>query len=155
LALQKVHRLVKPGGLLYMECPNLGAPFAPPGRLFHSAHIHNFTRTTLNAMAACCGFYDVHWLSAAEDRDLAGVWRRGEAADTASCASGYAEVQAALRRFNWWTYHARLPYLRTRSGKVAGYLLEQLQSRRFVRRLERRLAQLDAAAENEPQRRAA
>lgn len=55
-ALRHIHGLLADGGRLYVECPNLAAPFATFSRLFHYAHVHNFTPDTLILLARKCGF---------------------------------------------------------------------------------------------------
>jgi 2-polyprenyl-3-methyl-5-hydroxy-6-metoxy-1,4-benzoquinol methylase len=136
-ALQRVHSLLRPGGLLYMECPNLGAPFAMRHRLFHFAHIHNFTSITLNALAARCGFELVSWQNRNHPHDLAGVWRRVGAPCDVSVGDGYQTTCEALQRYNVWTYHLRANYLMHRLKQISSYVHERCCASRFVRRLVR------------------
>ncbi len=56
LALAQIHQMLRPGGRLYLECPNVAAPFAALERLLHFGHIYNFTRDTLEALARRAGF---------------------------------------------------------------------------------------------------
>ncbi len=152
LALQAIHQLLAPGGLLYLECPNLAAPFAAPGKLFHFAHIHNFTPTTLEGLATRCGYSTVTWLSPPRDPQLTLLVRKEESPrQPAETVHGYAETREALARYNVWTYHARASYLRDRWHKVRGYLAERLWARSFV---QQKLAQC-AAADRVVERRAA
>ena len=55
-AFQQLSRLLSPDGLLYVECPNLAAPFARRAKMFHRAHLYNFTPATLTTLATMCGF---------------------------------------------------------------------------------------------------
>lgn len=139
-ALKRIRKWMQPGGLLYVECPNLAAPFAAPGKWFHFAHIYNFTPTTLSALAARSGWKVYRWLSNPRDTELAVLLRPGGTARATNYRDGYQEVMAALRRYSWWTYHLRLSYLRRRASKLAGYLWELIAARRFVQQLKKRNA---------------
>ncbi|MDP6446827.1 MAG: class I SAM-dependent methyltransferase [Pirellulaceae bacterium] len=138
-ALERIRGLLRPGGRLYIECPNLAAPFAPRGKLFHYAHIHNFTPQTLRLLAESCGYRAHTLFSAAADPNLQmlveadTVSPRGE--QPTMDAGGCDETLRALNRFNWLTYHARWSYAAPRIAKLATYLYEHLTARRFVREL--------------------
>ena len=51
-ALTDIHRLLRRDGLLYVECPNFAGPCATWNRMFHFAHIHNFTPANLSLIPA-------------------------------------------------------------------------------------------------------
>ena len=78
-ALRAIHALVRPGGRLYVECPNLAAPFAACNRLFHFAHVYNFTPWTLLAVARKCGFELEHRFTDNEAPNVEMLLRRIEA----------------------------------------------------------------------------
>ncbi len=134
-ALEHLHRLLQPQGLLYVECPNLGAPFARRRKLFHFAHIHNFTPDTLAAMGRRCGFEVERWISLPTDPDLQVLLRRADAGRLEIDAHGYRRTREAVDRYNVLTYHLRPRYLSKRLRKLASYLQEHLFAERRMREL--------------------
>lgn len=54
--LEKVRLLLKKGGKLYIEAPNLDTPYGPLHDYFQNAHPYTFTPRTLNLMARKSGF---------------------------------------------------------------------------------------------------
>jgi SAM-dependent methyltransferase len=105
-ALERLHRLVKPGGLLYVETPNLGA-VATRDRLFHYAHIHNFTPATLALIANRCGFEVVRWYVPPHAPNLQVLFRRMDEPRWQIPASAHQQMPAALDQFNYFTYYPR------------------------------------------------
>jgi 2-polyprenyl-3-methyl-5-hydroxy-6-metoxy-1,4-benzoquinol methylase len=134
-ALEHLHAMLRPEGLLYVECPNLGAPFATRSRLFHFAHIYNFAPLTLAALARSCGFEPVQWFTRPSDPDLQVLLRRVGNCRLEIDPQSYRATKAAIARYNPFTYHLRWRYLQTRAKKLAGYIDEHLRAERFVRRL--------------------
>jgi SAM-dependent methyltransferase len=139
-ALERIHGLLRPGGRLYVECPNLAAPFARPGRLFHFAHVHNFTPATLRMLARRCGYEIEQAFSDDGDPNLQMLLRRSEGVESSpwnvEYGSEYARrTLAALHKHNAVTYHLRGRYLRDRAAKLVGYLKERLFAGPFVSRL--------------------
>jgi SAM-dependent methyltransferase len=139
-ALQAIRKLLFDGGRLYVECPNLAAPFARRSQLFHYAHIHNFTPQTLTLLARRCGFRVERTFSAADDPNLQLLLVRGEIDEGACDTTSYAATKDALARSAGWRYHLRWDYVRRRMVKVAAYLGEHVAA-------ERRTAQLIARAQ--------
>ncbi len=141
-ALMQLRQLVADDGLLYIECPNLIAPFATFDRLFHFAHIYNFTPTILTELAADCGFALVAQLHDADHPDIALLLRKVEV--PASCTVDKAEaerVRRSLHRYSTAGYYLRRDYLRRRLAKLVSYGRERLCARGFVQNLLRRCAQ--------------
>lgn len=136
-ALQTIGAMLNEDGLLYIECPNLQAPFARPGRLFHRAHIFNFTGSTLEAFARKAGLQIVRRFGGDDDPNLAYLLRRGEPTESLA-NSNYENTLAALGRYNVVTYHLRLRYLSTRVKKLSWRLLEHTLAPLVVKRLLRR-----------------
>lgn len=134
-ALQAIHGLLKPNGQLYLECPNLAAPFAVRRRLFHFAHIYTFTPWTLLALAEKCGFQLQAWHSHEHDLNLQVLLRRVDHGRLRVDPEGYRRTLERIDRYNGLTYHLRSSYLLSRLKKVAAYMLEQSVAKRFVRRL--------------------
>ncbi len=140
-ALTHIHALLADGGRLYLECPNLTGPFATFGRMFHFAHVHNFTPETLIALARECGFVVEREFSRANAPDIEILFRKDKPAEAHGALSGHAEaVKARLRSISWLGYHLRPAYWKRRLRKLWSYLVELLAARRFVRRLLARLA---------------
>ena len=131
-AMHHLHQLIRPNGFLYVECPNLGAPFATRSRLFHYAHIHNFTPATLQMMAAATGFEVVQWFTDWNSPNLEVLLRKTESAELTLDMSSYDDTIAALKRFNWLTYHARWSYCEKRLSQLGMYLREHSSADRFV-----------------------
>jgi SAM-dependent methyltransferase len=134
-ALEHIWRLVRPGGRLYVECPNLAAPFARRSRLFHFAHIHNFTPRTLAMLARRCGFDVERTCSSPDDPNLQMLLVKVDQARLVIDPASYDDTIAALRRYNNLTYHLRWNYVAPRAVKLARYLWEHVAAKREVRRL--------------------
>ncbi|MFO0897646.1 MAG: class I SAM-dependent methyltransferase [Pirellulales bacterium] len=137
-ALDYIRGLLRPEGRLYIECPNLGAPFAPPGRCFHFAHIHNFTPATLAMMVERCGFAVERRFGAADDPNLMFLVRRTDKFSDFVDPTSFGQTMGALQRYNALTYHLRPNYLWRRAQQVKRYLRERLH-------VERQLAEILAA----------
>jgi len=59
--LRRVNRLLKPGGLLYLEVPNLASPGGPFTAFLQFPHLYSFTAITLrNYLTAIGGFRPVY-----------------------------------------------------------------------------------------------
>ncbi|MBI2823530.1 MAG: class I SAM-dependent methyltransferase [Planctomycetia bacterium] len=145
-ALEHIYATLRPGGRLYVECPNLAAPFARPSRLFHFAHVFNFTPTTLAGMARRCGFEVVRQFNADSYPNLQMLLVKASPQPDAIDAAGYAATMQALHRYNALTYNLRLSYAAMRLGTLAGYVREFFTARQYV---ERCLARCDEAARQE------
>lgn len=136
-ALQHIRKLLPTGGRFYVECPNLAAPFATQPRLFHFAHIHNFTPQTLRWLAESCGFRLVTSFDSENDPNLQMLFEAASPQDV-SFENGLQDTHAALNRYNRLTYHLRPAYLTSRIRKVCGYLWEHLYASHFVKRIEQK-----------------
>jgi 2-polyprenyl-3-methyl-5-hydroxy-6-metoxy-1,4-benzoquinol methylase len=135
-ALSRLHGLLREEGLLYVECPNLAGPFATAERLFHYAHIHNFTPQTLRWMAGRCGFELVEQFAADEHPELRMLFRKSARRCLPEFPRDAAErTLAAAYRYGWLGYHLRPRYLARRLAKLSRYAAEHLLARRRVRRL--------------------
>lgn len=146
-ALSYIRRILKPTGQLYIECPNLAAPSACFHKLFHFAHIHNFTPATLQAMAEQTGFRVQHVFSSDDHPNLQMLLRCSERAPGVIDRNNVAITRRSLERSQSWAgYHLRPQYVARRLAKLAGYAREHLVARWFVRHLERRLAKTGGLA---------
>ncbi len=152
-ALSHIRQLVRPGGRLYVECPNLTAPLAPYSKMFHFAHIHNFNASTLRMLAEQTGFEVERIFSKENDPNLQMLLRcsteHAPIIERANVVKTWASLQEAK---SWVRYHARAVYAGRRLAKVASYLGEHLRAKRVVRDLERRCQSSPArrAAEESP-----
>lgn len=149
-ALQHIRRLLRPQGRLYVECPNLAAPFAPRGRMFHVAHIYNFTPDTLAALAGDCQFAVERRFGPAHDPNLQLLLRCSDVARLAIAPGQADAVAALLARSGPWRYHMRPRYLASRAVKLASYAWEHLVARRFVRKVLVRCAQAPGPSSQAP-----
>lgn len=140
LALEQIGDMLHDRGRLYVECPNLGAPFGRPGKLFHFAHIHNFTPTTLQMLARRSGFEVERVFSSPSDPNLQMLLRKAAVRPTTLDVDPRSVEQtlAVLGRYNQLTYHLRADYLLRRMQKTAAYLAEHLAAGPLVHRLEKR-----------------
>lgn len=134
-ALEHIRAMLKPGGRLYVECPNLAAPFARRNRMFHFAHIHNFTPTTLIGMARRCGFELLWRHSTDDDPNLQMLLGRTDTVVREVDPDGYRQTMTALSRHGDLGYHLRWKYLWPRAKKLSGYLHEYLTAKQYVERL--------------------
>ncbi len=134
-ALKRIGQLVGAGGMLYVECPNLIAPLARPGRWFHQAHIYNFTPKTLLTLAARCGWQPLQVFSEPDDPNLQVLFVRQSGRAWAPDPQHWVHVVAALNRYTTLGYHLRWSYLRRRWGKCRQYFWERTFGPRFLKRV--------------------
>ena len=134
-ALSRIHSLLKPGGRLYVECPNLSAPFTVRSRMFHVAHIHNFTHSSLSMLAEKCGFRIETQYSDDHDPNLKVLFRRAESGRLIVDPENYTQTLCELDRNNARNYYLRWRYLWPRLQKSISYLHEFLMARRVVRKI--------------------
>ncbi len=132
-SLRRVHQLLAPDGLLYIECPNLDAPVALRSRLFHFAHVYSFTPPTLRMLAEVAGFELVKQFGDKRDANLQMLFRRS---DSRKLHIRQGTSQRTLRRIrmNRFRYHLRPSYLIERVRKLVSYGLEYCFADRFVQR---------------------
>lgn len=122
-ALKHIRSLLRPNGRLYVECPNVAAPHAPLAKLFHFAHIYNFTPATLAQLARRCGLQVERAISRESDRYLQFVFRRAEPQQSVAIPPDqYEATRAAVTRFNSLTFHLRPKYLSYRFAALGDYL---------------------------------
>ena len=134
-ALAHIHSILKAGGRLYVECPNVAAPHAAPGKLFHMAHIHNFTPQTLVMMAAACGF-DVQCRNSDDrGRDLMFLFTRAGAGRLHVDLDSCRRTIGAIGRYNTLSYHLRWRYLTRRVGTVAAHFSDHVRAKQRVARI--------------------
>lgn len=134
-ALAHVHALLKPEGRLYIECPNLAAPFSTFPRMFHFAHIYNFTPQSLIAMAEKCGFGVEKVFSDENDPNIQ-ILFASQKPGKPSIEQGVADkTRVAMQRYNILSYHLRWNYLQARFCKLYSYFSEAIFSQSYMKRL--------------------
>lgn len=154
-ALTRIRKLLHPGARLYVECPNLAAPFARRSRLFHFAHIHNFTPKTLTMLAEKCGYEVEARFGADDDPNLQMLLRRAGAGRLRIDSDSYDETIRRLSHYNTLTYHLRWGYLWPRCCKVLGYLDEQVLAERHLQKILKRCAATEPSGDPTYQKQAA
>jgi 2-polyprenyl-3-methyl-5-hydroxy-6-metoxy-1,4-benzoquinol methylase len=133
-ALKKIHGMLRPGGHLHVECPNL-AGHSAPGKQFHFAHIYNFTAPTLRMLAGKCGFGVAHNFDIKKHVHLRFLLRKIDDARFDLDESSYDDTIAALSRQNTVSYHTHPGYLKRRLKKALGRVREQMVARRRLREI--------------------
>lgn len=118
-ALRQVRGLLRPGGTLYIEVPDFGAPHAAPGKLFHTAHIYNFTRDTLTMLVNRCGFVVDRLFSETDEKCVRMLVRPADNVAVQIDPDSHARTLAAFTRYNAWTYHLRRQYFEQRLRSFA------------------------------------
>lgn len=136
-ALERVRGLVGEGGRVYVECPNLNAPFARPGKLFHPAHIHNFTPATLVALAARAGLALERSFTGPRNPTTALLFRPAEPEETALDSANRERTRAVLGA-SGLRYYLRPEYLSLRATKLSEQMREALFAAAECRRILRR-----------------
>lgn len=139
-ALHQVRQLLRPGGVLYVEVPDFGAPHAAPARLFHTAHIYNFTHDTLTMLVSRCGFAVEHVFQTVDEKCVRLLVRRTESPAFHVHPDSYARTVAAYTRYNGLTYHLRPQYVGQRLRNLAWQAAARPWARLRVSRLLARCA---------------
>jgi SAM-dependent methyltransferase len=137
-ALQCLHRLVCPGGRLYLECPSLGKVHSKLAELFHAAHIHTFTPITLLTLLRQCGFEIEHCFSNGDGVNHKYLLRRVEPVEVPIDPAGYEQTLRFLRQYRRPWHRVRPSYLAGRYRRIRTYLQEYLFSQLAVARIVRR-----------------
>lgn len=139
-ALEHIHKLLQPRGMLYVECPNLAAPFATRPRLFHFAHVTNFTPSSLTMLAESSGFRVVQWFSKPDSPNLEVLLEKSDFLQLNIDEKNFSRTLAAIERYNFVTYHLRPSYLLRRVAQLGSYVAEHLFSPLWLRGFVRRCA---------------
>jgi 2-polyprenyl-3-methyl-5-hydroxy-6-metoxy-1,4-benzoquinol methylase len=124
--------LIKPGGMFYVECPNLQAPFARRSKLFHTAHIHNYVPATLRMLAESCGFRLRKRFGDDQDTNLQMLFQHSGEKQLNIDTDNYRRTVNDLDRSSPLPYHLRWRYVTDRLSKVSSYTSEHLRAKKFV-----------------------
>jgi 2-polyprenyl-3-methyl-5-hydroxy-6-metoxy-1,4-benzoquinol methylase len=131
-ALEHIAGLLKPGGIFYVECPNLQAPFARRSKLFHTAHIHNFVPSSLQMLAESCGFRLRQRFGDEQDVNLQMLFQHSGTPRLQINTSNVDRTVRELNRANTLPYLMRTRYLTDRLRKVGSYGREYVRAKDFV-----------------------
>jgi len=134
-ALKHIAGLLKPDGMFYVECPNLQAPFAPRGRLFHYAHIHNYVPETLRQTGEASGFELQQRFGDNQDTNLQMLFRKSAEASVTAAPENVQQTLTDLHKADFLPYHLRTRYVSDRIRKVSSYAREHLKAQGFVKDL--------------------
>lgn len=133
-ALTQLRGLLNPGGRLYIECPNTGAPHAAPGKMFHYAHNYNFTDQTLINLAQACGLELVQRLSEPRNKNLRLLFAAAEPSEQI-LQDGYEHTKASIERYSRFTYHARPRYIVDRARSLYNELSCRVRSQQQLAKI--------------------
>jgi len=131
-ALEYIRGMIADNGLFYVECPNIAAPFARRSKMFHYAHIHNFTPSSLKMLAESCGFQLEMQFGSKEDPYLQMLFSCSDSRELKIDYNNYQQTMQVIRQATLLRYHLRPRYLSARFSKVASYLREHLTAKQFV-----------------------
>ncbi len=131
-ALAHIRTLLKHRGRCYIEVPNAGAPHAAPGKMFHFAHIYNFTPDTLSMLAAKSNFTVMRWLSKPGDKNLRVLLQCSDGVPWRIEPTSYARTVQAVNGYSPLRYFLRWNYLRQRLRTLVGHPGDRIFAERRV-----------------------
>ena len=131
-ALEYIRGMMAENGLFYVECPNIAAPFARRSKMFHYAHIHNFTPSSLKMLAESCGFKLEVQFGSKEDPNLQMLFSCSDSTELNIDSANFQQTIQVIDQAPPVRYHLRSWYVSTRFSKVASYLREHLTAKQFV-----------------------
>ena len=128
-ALQHIRTLLRAGGRLYVEVPNAAAPHAAPGKMFHFAHIYNFTPATLQMLAQKARFRVHTWLSQPRDRNIRVLLERCHSETWQIDPTSFDQTMQSLQRYGKLGYHLRWEYLTMRLRTIVSHRMDHVRAR--------------------------
>jgi SAM-dependent methyltransferase len=134
-ALRKIHRILRPGGQMYLECPSLDIEYNERRKMFHFAHIHTFSPRPMSQMLHRAGFVVKQSFSSGAGGNFALLLKRVEPDAKPIPAGGLGETLDILQRNHRPLRRIQGDYLQRRLGRLWMYASEFLWSRGRVRRL--------------------
>jgi 2-polyprenyl-3-methyl-5-hydroxy-6-metoxy-1,4-benzoquinol methylase len=118
-SLTQLRKMLTAGGRLYVEVPNVAGPHAAPGKLFHFAHIFNFTHLTLRMLGEAAGLTVKHVFTPHSNKNVAILFTKGLPQRWYLNPESYAHTMSGLTRYSQLTYHLRPTYLFERVSTIA------------------------------------
>jgi SAM-dependent methyltransferase len=134
-ALAHLRALLYAGGRCYVEVPNAGTPHAAPGKMFHYAHLYNFTRDTLEMLAVKSGFQVERWFPSRGNKNLCALLACGQKSDCQLLPGSYERAVRAVHETTALGYYLRTSYLRERLRTLWGHRCDRILARRRVERI--------------------
>ncbi len=153
-ALEYIRGMLSDNGQFYVECPNIAAPFARRSKMFHYAHIHNFTPSSLKMLAESCGFQLEQQFGSPENPNLQMLFSCTEKSEPKIDTTNYQKTMQVINAATPLRYHLRPYYFTSRVSKVASYLREHLTADQFVsdvvKKCQQSAQKQDAGNQSEP-----
>ncbi|NLS97208.1 MAG: class I SAM-dependent methyltransferase [Planctomycetaceae bacterium] len=146
-ALRRIGSMLRPGGRLYIECPNIAARYVRPSGMFHFAHIYNFAPHTMAMLANSAGFRVAERLAADGDRNVQMILTPDRHVALEVDPEGCRTTLAALERYHVLRYHLRAGYLAGRLLAIATHASDRIMSDRRVNRIIQRCQEARLPAE--------
>lgn len=149
-ALEYIRGMLADSGQFYVECPNIAAPFARRSKMFHYAHIHNFTPSSLQMLAESCGFKLEQQFGSPENPNLQMLFSCSEKTEPKIDSTNYQKTMQVINGATPLRYHLRPYYFSSRMTKVASYIREHMTADQFVANVVKKCQQTAAAKQSEP-----
>lgn len=118
-SLTRLRKMLSAGGRLYVEVPNVAGPHAAPGKMFHYAHIYNFTHLTLRMLGEAAGLTVRHAFTPLKDKNVALLFSKGAPQKWYLNPESYGHTMSGLKGYSSLTYHLRPSYLIERVSTIA------------------------------------
>lgn len=134
-ALKHIYNLIENEGFLYVECPNLSAPFTIFDHLFHYAHIYNFSHNTLVSLARSCGFEVMQTFSDDNNPNIQILLKKAKPQKFSIPSQEALNIKKAIHKYGWISYHLRLSYLKNRFKKLLQYAFEALFAKKILKKI--------------------
>ena len=125
-AINQIRSILREGGRLYVECPDLAQTHAAPSKLFHYAHIYNFVPSALQSLCESCGFQLVRSIPSSA-KVIKHVYEVSDKRNLRINRDTYETALAGIFRYNAMTYHLRPRYIADRARRVK----EMVETRLF------------------------
>lgn len=122
----QIRRLLKDSGKLYVECPNIAAPHAAPRKLFHYAHVYNFTVPTLKMLIESCGFELTKAFTKPDDRTHSLLFTATPERKLEILPESYRTSLDGIFKYNTLTYHLRPSYLRDKLRRDTRFISNRI-----------------------------
>ncbi|MCA9216564.1 MAG: class I SAM-dependent methyltransferase [Planctomycetales bacterium] len=129
-SIAQIRKLLRPGGQLYVECPNVGAPHAAPAKLFHFAHVHNFTPQSVQMIVESNGFTLKEKMATNDQRVVRMLFEVSDTYELRLIPGSYEAALDGIFRYNTLTYHLRAEYLMNRWRRAAGFISNHVMPRK-------------------------
>jgi SAM-dependent methyltransferase len=134
-ALEAIHRLLLPGGRLYLECPSLGTLCGNVSEQLHYAHVHTFTPITLLTLLRQCGFVVERCYGEGVGGNHKYLLTKTEPAACGPDPAGLAQTREFLATFQAPGHRLSFSYFTRRVKRISQYVREFMWGRVALRRI--------------------